>query len=304
MNSCSVDCTQALEDLRESEERFRIVFDFAPIGMALTNPEGHFTRVNSALTQLLSYSPEEFEQLTLRELVAAEDAARLVAAFTTLLSGQDQRRSLEVCLYCKGGAIREVMLVIALVRGSANQPLYFIGQFIDITERKQSEKVMKHLAYHDPLTGLPNRMLFRDHLTVALAHARANEDMLAVVFLDLDRFKEINDTLGHYVGDKALKLIAERLGSAVRKSDVIARLGGDEFTLLLHSIPSRKSVAMVIDKIIKVLEQPLIFEGREFIVSASVGVALFPEDAREVDTLLQIADKYMYFDKRRKGVER
>lgn len=304
MSGCSVDCTKALEDLRESEERFRLVFDFAPIGMALTSVEGEFTRVNAALSHLLGYTQEEFAKLTLRELVAAEDAAKLVAALTALLGEQEQSKSLEVCLYCKGGAIIQVMLHIALVRGSAKQPLYFIGQFIDITERKQSEEAMKHLAYHDPLTNLPNRILFRDHLTVSLAQARANEDMLAVVFLDLDRFKEINDTLGHYIGDKALKIIAERLGSAVRKSDVMARLGGDEFTLLLHNIPSRESVARVINKIIQALEQPLVFEGREFVVSASVGIALFPEDAREVDTLLQIADKNMYFDKKRKGVER
>ena len=171
----------------------------------------------------------------------------------------------------------------------------------ELTEEKEK---IKHLAYHDYLTGLPNRMQFRDRLTVAITQARANNEMLAVIFLDLDRFKEINDTLGHNAGDEVLKVIAGRLRGSLRQSDVVARLGGDEFILLMPGIQCKKSVDLVIEKIISAIEQPLIVQEQEFVVSASVGVAIFPDMAMEIDDLLEAADKNMYAVKQSKSVEK
>jgi len=304
VNACTTDCAEAIEGLKESEERFRLVFDYAPIGMAITGLKGHFMRVNQAMCSLVGYGAEEFTTLQLSHIVSDDDRNKILTAVEKLLSGEEQQLVLESRFFCNGGAIIHVMLHIALVRGAHGQPLYYIGQIVDITERKRYEEAIKHMAYHDSLTGMPNRMLFRDRLTMALNQARANQQMLAVIFLDLDRFKEINDTLGHYIGDKALKVIAQRLESALRKSDVVARLGGDEFTLVLHGVPDQDSIDRVIDKIVSAIEVPLLLEGREFIVSASVGVAIYPQDGSDVDTLLQVADKNMYFDKERKGIER
>ncbi|HAK73837.1 MAG TPA: hypothetical protein DCP36_10015 [Sporomusaceae bacterium] len=304
VNACTTSCSQAIEGLKESEERFRLVFDYAPIGMAITGLEGHFMRVNQAMCNLVGYSAEEFTSLQLKNILSDDDLSTIKTAIQKLLADQEQQLVLESRFFRNGGEIIHVMLHIALVRGVHGKPLYYIGQIVDITERKRYEEAIKYMAYHDSLTGMPNRMLFRDRLTMSLNQARVNQQMLAVIFLDLDRFKEINDTLGHYSGDKALKVIAQRLEAALRKSDVVARLGGDEFTLVLYGVPDRESIDRVIDKIVSAIEEPLLLEGREFIVSASVGVAIYPQDGADVDTLLQIADKNMYIDKERKGIER
>jgi len=304
VNACAADCSPVIEGLKESEERFRLVFDYAPIGMAITGLEGHFMRVNQAMCNLVGYAAETFTSLKLSDIVSEDDLKLIVAAVDKLLTGDEQQLVVESRFFQSGGEIIHVMLHMALVRGAHGQPLYYIGQIVDITERKRYEEAMKYMAYHDSLTGMPNRMLFRDRLTLSLNQAKANQQMLAVIFLDLDRFKEINDTLGHYIGDKALKVIAQRLEAALRKSDVVARLGGDEFTLVLYGVPDRGSIDQVIEKVVRAIEEPLIFAGREFIVSASVGVAMYPQDGTDVDTLLQIGDKNMYIDKERKGIER
>ena len=304
MDICRIDCAQAMADLQESEERFRLVFDYAPIGMAIIDLAGRLTRVNPAMSTLTGYDVEELTVSSLQDIMHSEDESKLQEASEVLFARQEPRRILEIRFVRKDGSVIYTILQMALVHGAMNQPLYYIGQFIDITERKHYEDAIRHMAYHDSLTELPNRMSFRDRLTIALDQARANQQMLAVVFLDLDRFKEINDIVGHYIGDKALKIIANRISGALRKSDAVARLGGDEFTLLLPSTHNRDSVDLVMDKIIKVIEQPLVFDDQEFIISASMGVAMFPDDGLEVDTLLQVADKNMYLDKQRRGVER
>ena len=304
MDICRADCVQAMADLQESEERFRLVFDYAPIGMAIIDLEGRLTRVNPAMSSLTGYDVEDLTACSLRGIMYSEDESKLQEASEALFARQEPRRILEIRFVRKGGSVIYTMLHLALVHGAMNQALYYIGQFIDITERKRNEDAIRHMAYHDSLTELPNRMSFRDRLTIALDQARANQQMLAVVFLDLDRFKDINDTVGHYIGDKALKIIANRISGALRNSDAVARLGGDEFTLLLPCTHNRASVDLVMDKIIKAIEQPLVFEDQEFIVSASIGVAMFPADGLEVDTLLQVADKNMYLDKQRRGLGR
>lgn len=304
MSLCNIDCLQASNDLRASEERFRLVFEYAPIGMAIVNLDGSFQRVNQALSNLVGYCVEDFSTMKLSDITPQEDIQRIKAAADTASQEEAPRFALETRFFCHTGELINVLLHVALVRSPQNEPMYYIGQIVDITDRKRYEEAIKHMAYHDPLTGLPNRMLFRDRLTLALAQARANQDVLAVVFLDLDRFKDINDTLGHYIGDKALKQIAKRLAGAVRKTDVVARMGGDEFTLLLPSVGSRENVNRIVEKMVSIIEEPLHFENKEFVVSASVGVALYPEDASEVDSLLQNADKLMYLNKQDKDIVR
>lgn len=166
-----------------------------------------------------------------------------------------------------------------------------VRRIIDAT---RAERHVRHLAYNDTLTGLPNRLLFMDHLTRAIEHAAAQNSMLGVLFLDLDRFKFINDTLGHEVGDKLLATMAQRLKGCVRADDCVARLGGDEFTVLLDDLPNSGVAASVAQNICRTVSAPLIIDGQEIVVTASVGIALYPQDGPDINRLLRHADTAMY----------
>ena len=164
----------------------------------------------------------------------------------------------------------------------------------DLEERKRVEQSIRHMAHHDALTGLPNRALFRDRLTHAMAQADRYHQILAVLFLDLDRFKAINDTLGHNVGDELLKLTAERLRSCIRDCDTVARLGGDEFTIIVDDIVEIQDAAVVAQKILDTISQPFNLHGHEVFISVSIGLTLYPNDDENADNLLRNADSAMY----------
>ncbi|MGQ3684578.1 MAG: diguanylate cyclase domain-containing protein [Candidatus Loosdrechtia sp.] len=164
----------------------------------------------------------------------------------------------------------------------------------EITERKRMEEKIKHLAFHDPLTSLPNRTLFADRLTLALAHAHRTKEILAILFLDLDRFKVINDTLGHSIGDQLLQGVAERLKHCVREDDTVARLGGDEFILLLTGISRTEDVDTIARKILNIFKESWVTSGHELHITVSIGIALYPNDGKDAETLLKNADTAMY----------
>ncbi len=180
----------------------------------------------------------------------------------------------------------------------------------DITERKQAEEQIAYLAYHDSLTGLPNNRLFKDRLSQGLAHARRNGNMLAVMFLDLDRFKLINDTMGHSIGDKLLQGTADRLSEVIRRSDSIslsgslilnssvARLGGDEFTIMLEDVESSQAVSRIAERIIRAVSEPIMLDDQEVYTSTSIGIAIYPSDGDDVEVLLKNADAAMYHAKK------
>lgn len=271
--------------------------------MLISDLRGNFTRVNQAMADLLDYSPEELVMMNFSDITHPEDLEKDLWLVSDLIKGAKPRFVMEKRCLRRGGEIIHITLHVSLIRNRRGRPSHFIGQIVDITERKRHEQDIRYMAYHDPLTGLPNRMLLRDKLSVALAQARMNQDELAVIFLDLDRFKTINDTLGHYMGDQALKLISDRLTRSLRASDVVARLGGDEFTVVLPAISGEQEVFRVLQKIIEMIEEPLRLEGSVFTVSASIGIALYPRDGCDIDSLLQAADKAMYGSKQRKGIE-
>ncbi len=164
----------------------------------------------------------------------------------------------------------------------------------EIAELKRAEEHLMYMSVHDALTGLPNRMLFNDRLHMELAHAERNHRMLAVMFLDLDRFKLVNDTLGHAMGDKLLKRVADRLKSCVRKSDTVARMGGDEFCFLLPEIVKPEDAVKIARKILKALKKPWRLCGQEFYITPSIGIAVYPTDGEDADTLMKNADTAMY----------
>jgi diguanylate cyclase (GGDEF)-like protein len=169
-----------------------------------------------------------------------------------------------------------------------------LGAMVDITERKRNEEKLTQLAQYDVLTGLPNRMLFRDRLEQAVARARRERWRSALAFVDLDRFKEINDTLGHAAGDAMLRAVAQRLRACLREGDTVARLGGDEFTAILEDLQSSEDLPLLAQKMMAALEQPVAHDGQEFFATASIGFALYPDDGEDADALLAHADTAMY----------
>lgn len=169
-----------------------------------------------------------------------------------------------------------------------------VGCHVDITERKQAEETIRQMAYHDALTGLPNRLLFSDRLGIALARARRNHKTVAVAMLDLDHFKDVNDTLGHDVGDRLLKAAAERLNTLLRKSDTVARFGGDEFVLILPDLKGREDVIPVAQKVLDNFRKPILVDTHQLSLTTSIGIALYPHNGTDETTLLKNADIAMY----------
>ena len=177
---------------------------------------------------------------------------------------------------------------------NADGSISMLTMFRDITERKRAEETIKQMAYHDALTDLPNRLLFNDRLNLALAHARRSQQKLALMMLDLDHFKEVNDTLGHSVGDKLLRVVGKRLTSLVRESDTVARMGGDEFMLTLPEVAEAEDAARIAEKILRGFQKPFVLDGHELHVTTSVGIAMYPDDGEDGGTLMKNADIAMY----------
>ncbi|HOM72976.1 MAG TPA: EAL domain-containing protein, partial [Armatimonadota bacterium] len=194
----------------------------------------------------------------------------------------------------KDGSIYTEDVSITPVKNEAGIIERYIAIKRNITEKKIYEQKLDHLAHHDVLTGLPNRLLFSDRLSKSLAQARRDDRLLAVMFLDLDRFKMINDTLGHNIGDKLLKQVAERLTGTLREVDTIARMGGDEFTLVIEGISRAQDAAIVAQRALDVFCQPFMVDGRELFVTASIGISMYPNDGADVETLVRNADTSMY----------
>jgi diguanylate cyclase (GGDEF)-like protein len=214
----------------------------------------------------------------------------------------DELPSFQIELKCYHkivGKIVWALLSASLVRNAADEPQYFIIQIQDITDRKSAEQQLVYIANHDPLTGLLNRLQFHNCFTQSLSSVRRHETKLALMFIDLDRFKLINDTLGHRIGDLLLQAVSERLKSSIRINDTLARLGGDEFIVLLTDINSIDDVARIAQKTIELLTQPFTLEGNYIVITASVGISVYPDDGENSQILLMHADTAMYLAKER-----
>lgn len=194
----------------------------------------------------------------------------------------------------KDGQLYSERIKISVVFDANGQVSHYIGQFLDNTEQKQAQERLEFLAFHDPLTGLANRELFLDRVTYAVQHAKRNENLCAVIYLDLNEFKPINDTYGHPFGDKVLIQAAQRLLHAVRKVDTVSRQGGDEFAVLLEDTTSIENVVLISQKIITSLRQPMVIDGTEVTIGASAGIAVYPDHGDEGSKLIGNADKAMY----------
>jgi len=283
---------QIEEALRLSEQRYRTLFERNLAGVYRSTLEGRILDCNESFARIFGYASREevLQQAAWDFYVKPEDRQ---AALAKLLERQTLT-NYELCLKRKDGSLVWVLESENLIEGPDGRLSIIEGTTIDITERKRAEEQVKHLAFHDPLTNLPNRLLFSDRLTLAVAQAHRHNQRLAVLFLDLDRFKVINDSLGHSVGDELLRQVAERIQEYVREGDTVARLGGDEFTLLVPGITAEEDAAKIARKICEAIHDPFWIDGRELFVTTSMGVAVYPSDGHDAETLVRNADSAMY----------
>src|SRR5439155_15224250 len=262
-----------------------------------------FVRVNRRLCEMTGYSEDELLRLTGREISHPEDVDVINAQRPSLYAGEIDAVRVEKRYLRKDGSVIWVAFTMVVERNAAGEPQYEIAFFDDITARKQAEAALREseerfrqLAHHDALTSLPNRALFYDRMQHTLALAKRNHWTVGVMLVDLDRFKTVNDTLGHAVGDKLLRQAAERLAKSVRASDTVARLGGDEFAVVLN-LAAAEDVAVVAHKILVAFQAPFQVEGHSLLATLSIGVALYPNDSIDQETLLKNADAAMYRSK-------
>jgi diguanylate cyclase (GGDEF)-like protein/PAS domain S-box-containing protein len=258
-------------------------------GIAILNERLEFTYVNDALAKLFGYPPDgSLLGRSLCDLYEPHEQVRLITSIVPMVTQRGRWRGEAAGMRRDGVNFPQEISLTAIGGGG------MVCVVRDITERTYAEEQIKHLAYHDALTNLPNRLLFKDRLTVAISHAQRDGSSLAVLFLDIDRFKVINDSLGHNIGDQLLQAVAARVQSCVRDSDTVARLGGDEFTVLLPRLNRSEDAAPIAMKIIEAIRYPFHIEGREFFITTSIGISLFPDDGLDAETLIKNADTAMY----------
>ncbi len=282
-------------ELQESEERFRSAFDNAPIGMALVAPDGRWLQVNRSLCQIVGYAEEELLASNFQAITHPSHLGTMMSNLGQVLAEQIPTYQMEKRYYHKLGHEVWVLVGASLAREAQGNNTRLIFQIQDITDRKQAEEKLLHEAFHDSLTQLPNRAMFMDHLKLSIERAkRAGHNLFAVLFIDLDRFKIINDSLGHAIGDQLLIEISNRLQRCLRPGDTVARLGGDEFTILLEDIKDINEALVVAQRVQQEVSQHCELEGYDTFTTASIGIALYKPDYHHPSDLLRDADTAMY----------
>jgi diguanylate cyclase (GGDEF)-like protein/PAS domain S-box-containing protein len=292
----SIGTVQDVTEQVRAEARLRqaaSVFSSTEEGVVITDPSGVIIDVNPAFTEITGYSRAEAIGNNPRILRSDRQDAAFYAALWQSLNATGRWQG-EIWNRRKSGEIYPEWLTINAVRDEGGRLVNYVAVFSDISGIKQSQAQLAHLAHHDPLTDLPNRLLFHDRLGHALSRADRDGSQLGVLFIDLDRFKHINDSLGHLAGDGLLQEVARRLTGAVRREDTVARMGGDEFTLLLEDLRRPEDAAVLARKLLEALGDPYAIAGRELFVTASVGISLYPRDGRSAEELVRNADAAMY----------
>jgi diguanylate cyclase (GGDEF)-like protein/PAS domain S-box-containing protein len=280
------------EAVRESEERYRRLVELSPDGIIITS-EFTFLFMNpSGIRILAGESSEEFLGRSLFDFIHCDDHQIISERFRTMEDEEESVPWLEVKFLCLDG--REIDVEVASTPFTLDGKPAVQSIFRDITERKLAEQHLEFLANFDPLTGLPNRRLFFDRIGQSLLNAKRQEHFVGLLYLDLDRFKEVNDSFGHAIGDLLLKEVSERLAQVLRLSDSIARMGGDEFTVILTKIVEPEDAAIVAQRIVDSLAKPFLLEGHMITIGVSIGIGIYPIDGKDPDTLLKKADTAMY----------
>lgn len=262
-------------------------------GIVITDKKGMILHVNPSFTNITGYTAEEVVGRKTNVLSSGRYPKEFYREMRKELHEQG-RWAGEIWNRRKNGTTYPQWLTISAVLNQESEATHYVGVFHDITEYKQQQEAIEFHAYHDPLTGLPNRLLFEDRLHMAIAQAQRHEHKLALLFLDLDNFKNINDSLGHAAGDMLLKELASRLGGVLRSEDTLSRQGGDEFTIILSKVASGEEAAQVSRRILEVLGRPFRYQETELHSSASIGIAIYPNDGPAPGELVKNADLAMY----------
>ena len=280
--------------LREEDLRIAAVAFECQEAIVVTNAKQHILRVNRAFTELFGYTAHDVLGATPRVLQSGRHDPAFYAALWADLT-RDGFWQGEIWDRRKSGERFPVWLSITAVRNEADEVTHYVATHADITLRKAAEDEIQQLAFFDPLTGLANRRLLHDRLRQAMIQAKRERSRLALLFLDLDKFKPVNDSFGHQAGDELLQAVAQRLQSCVRESDTVARLGGDEFVLLLPGVEAAQYAMVVAEKVQQALRQPFTLSaGHTVQISSSAGIAVYPEDGRDEMELTRHADEAMY----------
>ena len=290
------DRKQAEHALIESEKRFRTMTDTSPLAIYMSHGiEQKAEYINPTFTKLFGYTIEEVPCASEWFLLAYPDEVyrnQVEKAWNSMVKHVIRTRAriepMESIVTCKDGTKKHISWGFI----STSEQNWTFG--LDVTESKEAEKKIRHMANHDGLTDLPTLRLARDRLAIAMGVARRKKMTVAVMFADLDGFKEVNDTYGHDIGDEVLKEAAQRFRSSVREIDTVARIGGDEFLIIATELHSPENAAHIAQKVIQGISQPIIVDGKEASVGASIGIALYPRDGNDIDRLIKLADKAMY----------
>jgi diguanylate cyclase (GGDEF)-like protein/PAS domain S-box-containing protein len=284
---------QTEKALKESEQYLARAQEIAHVGHWKLDPETNEITGSDELYRIFGLSREDSTFESFLDVVHPEDRERNLAAITGgVEKGEDWK--IEHRLICSNGTQKWIQAIGEAITDETGKNVLLVGTVQDITERKKAEEKMVHMAYHDPLTGLPNRALLTDHLCLMLAAAQRHEILAAVLFIDLDRFKLINDTMGHSKGDDVLKEVAARLKKRTRESDTLARQGGDEFILFVQDLNRVEDITKVAENIFSALKEPFNVEGNMFSLTVSMGVSIYPNDGEDAETLIKNADIAMY----------
>ncbi len=290
-----------ITERKHAEDAMRlaaVVFENTNEGIIVTDANRRIVTVNSAYTRITGYQEDEVLGRSPHIHASGTHDEEFYRDLWQSLEETDQWQG-EIWDRHRSGRVIPLWENISVVRDQNGQITNYVAVMSDISAIKEAEERLSFLAHHDSLTGLPNRLLFHSSLEQAMVEARRSHRRVAVMLLDLDRFKLVNDTLGHAAGDQLLKFVSARLRDAVREEDTVSRLGGDEFTIILRDIDSAEDLAHVAEKIIGAVERPLTLNGQEVSVGVSIGISLFPDDALTVDSLATAADTAMYRAKER-----
>ncbi|WP_395407268.1 EAL domain-containing protein [Pseudoduganella sp. UC29_106] len=286
---------------KEAEEKLRLsatVLEHIADGVMVIDEKGTIVAVNPAFTQITGYTEAEALGQDRNLTRSGRHDENFYQELWKELVNTGYWRGEIWCLRKNGEQYLE-WLTLTAVRDTRGITTHYVGVFSDITLVKESQEKLDHLAHHDPLTQLPNRLLFHDRLQHAIQRTTRDNEQLALLFIDLDRFKNVNDTLGHHVGDELLKQVAQALSDKLREGDTLARLGGDEFIVLLENVDGQYGASLVAEKLVGMFEQPFMVAGHELFVTCSVGISLFPADASDLNMLIRNADVAMYQAKAR-----
>lgn len=287
-----------ITERKQAEEQLRAFYELDLVGLAITSPNKGWLRINKCLCDMMEYSEQELCLMTWAELTHPDDLAADVEQFQRLLANEINGYSLEKRFISRTGKIIPTNLVVRCVRKSTGEVDYVMAMVEDITERKATEEHINNLAFYDPLTQLPNRRLLYDRLKHGIKTNHRSQHFMAVLLLDLDKFKAVNDNLGHAAGDELLQQVASRIKANMRESDTVARLGGDEFVVLLENVQHDDNVAHIANTIIHTLHQPFtLLQDYTVYIGVSIGISIYPQHGDTVEALIDHADAALYHAK-------